>query len=574
MTLALVLGGVRSGKSAHAQRLASGSGRPVNYIATADETDPGMAERIAAHVAARPASWATTPADDELVAAVHARPGDCALIDGLGTWLAGVMHRRDAFDHPDRLLGVRAHVSAQLDALAALAPASARLVIIVAEQAGEGMLPLDRASRVWLDLLGDSIQRLAAVADSVELVVAGRALALPPAADRAASSATRDPSVGRFSPPEDENRPIGEVTGLRPQGDAEPQPGLRFHGDAELEPGLRDHAVNVLAGGVPAWLEPALRHALAHDVDRYPDESAATAAIAALHGRDADEIVITNGAAEALWLLPAALTPQLAVCVHPGFTESEAALRAHGIPVQRVLRDPDAGFALRPEQVPAGAELVIVGNPASPSGTLDPAAAIGALTRRGRTVVVDEAFMGMVPGEPGSLATRRDDGRGGRDRVAADGVVVVRSMTKLLSLPGLRAGYVIAPPALARRIRAVRPPWSANAVALAALRAAAEHPDELAALARRCADEGADLAAQLAGLDGVRTWPTVTNFCLIEVADGPRLHRELRDRGFAVRHAASFPGLDAGHLRLTARDPRDNAALVAALAESIGAARR
>ena len=56
-------------------------------------------------------------------------------------------------------------------------------------------------------------------------------------------------------------------------------------------------------------------------------------------------------------------------------------------------------------------------------------------------------------------------------------MIVVRSLTKLLSLPGLRAGYLIAPPALARRIRDVRPPWSANAVALAALRAAAEHPD-------------------------------------------------------------------------------------------------
>jgi histidinol-phosphate/aromatic aminotransferase/cobyric acid decarboxylase-like protein/adenosyl cobinamide kinase/adenosyl cobinamide phosphate guanylyltransferase len=535
MTLALVLGGVRSGKSAHAQRLASTSGGPVNYIATADGTDPEMAERIAAHIAARPASWATTTVDDDLVAAVRARPGDCALIDGLGTWLAGVMHRRDAFDDPGRLSGVRAHVSAQIDALAALVPV--RPVIVVAEQAGDGMLPLDRASRVWLDLLGDSIQRLAAVADSVELVVAGRVLALP--AD-----------TGAALPPA--------------PNDEDPQPGLRHHGDAELAPGLRDHAVNVLAGGVPAWLAPALRHALADDVGSYPAERAATAAIAALHGRDPDEIVITNGAAEALWLLPAALTPQLAVCVHPGFTESEAALRAHGIPVQRVLRDPDAGFALRPEQVPAGAELVIVGNPASPSGTLDPVAAIGALTRPGRTVVVDEAFMGMVPGEPGSLASRRDEA----------GVIVVRSLTKLLSLPGLRVGYAIAPPALARRIRAVRPPWSANAVALAALRAAAEHPDELAALARRCADEGADLAARLATLDGVRTWPTVTNFCLIEVADGARVHRELRDRGFAVRHAASFPGLGAGHLRLTARDPRDNAALVAALAETIGAARR
>ena len=117
----------------------------------------------------------------------------------------------------------------------------------------------------------------------------------------------------------------------------------------------------------------------------------------------------TNGAAEALWLLPAALRPALAACVHPGFTEAEAALRAHGVPVARVLRDPDAGFALDPAAVPEAADLVVVGNPASPSGTLDPATAILALRRPGRVVVVDEAFMDLVPGRPASLVGERLD---------------------------------------------------------------------------------------------------------------------------------------------------------------------
>ena len=186
------------------------------------------------------------------------------------------------------------------------------------------MLPLDRASRVWLDVLGDSIQRLAAVADSVELVVAGRALALPPAADRHGDAERARPCARRS----DAARPALP----RRRGASRPA--------CATTPSTSSPAAS------PAWLAPALRHALAHDADRYPDESAATAAIAALHGRDPEEIVITNGAAEALWLLPAALTPRLAACVHPGFTESEAALRAHGIPVRRAFRDPEAGFAL------------------------------------------------------------------------------------------------------------------------------------------------------------------------------------------------------------------------------------
>jgi histidinol-phosphate aminotransferase len=241
--------------------------------------------------------------------------------------------------------------------------------------------------------------------------------------------------------------------------------------------------------------------------------------------------------------------------VHPGFTEGEAALRAHGVPVARVLRRPEDGFALDPGAVPDEADLVLVGNPASPSGTLDPASAVLALRRPGRVVVVDEAFMDLVPGEAASLV-----------REPLDDVIVVRSLTKSLAVPGLRAGYAVASPALAARLRAVRPPWSANALALAALAAAAQRPEALAAAAERATAEREDLAARLAAVPGVRTWPSVTNFCLIEVADGPRVVGVLRERSIAVRPAASFPGLDDRHLRLTARDPAANARLVDALA--------
>lgn len=333
---------------------------------------------------------------------------------------------------------------------------------------------------------------------------------------------------------------------------------LRTHGDTAVRPGDADHAVNVRAEGPPGWLRAALQGALAHDVTRYPSETAACAAVAALHGRASDEVVPANGAAQALWLLPAALRPRLAACVHPGFTESEAALRAHGVPVVRVLRDPERGFALDPAAVPEEADLVIVGNPASPSGTLDPAAALLALRRPGRTVVVDEAFLDLVPGEPGSLA-----------REPLEDVIVVRSLTKSLAIPGLRAGYALAAPSLADRLRAVRPPWSVNALALAALTAVAQRPEALVQAAERTRAEQDDLQERLAAISGLRAWPSVANYCLIEVADGAAVAAALRTRRIAVREAASFPGLDGRHLRLTARTPQENARLCAALAEAI-----
>ena len=145
----------------------------------------------------------------------------------------------------------------------------------------------------------------------------------------------------------------------------------------------------------------------------------------------------------------------------------------------------------------------------------------------------------------------------------------MRSLTKALGVPGLRVGYAVAPPALAERLRAVRPPWSANALALAALVAAAAHPGELAAIAEQAADERRDLEARLSGV--VRTWPGAANFVLIEVPDGPRVVAELRAQRIAVRPAASFPGLDDRHIRITARDPESNARVAELVAAAVGA---
>ena len=325
---------------------------------------------------------------------------------------------------------------------------------------------------------------------------------------------------------------------------------LRRHGDREVRPGDRDHAVNVLADGPPPWLAGALAGALAGPApSRYPDPAAAVAAVAHLHRRDPTEVVITNGAAEALWLLGPALRPRRAALLQPGFTETEAALRAHDIAVERLFGDstPDADV-----------DLVVATNPTSPDGALRRRADLLALRAPGRTLVVDEAFMSMVPGEPGSLAAE-----------ALDDVIVVRSLTKLLSLPGLRVGYALAPAPLAARLRAVAPPWSANALALCALVTAAAHPDELAALAERASAERRDLEARLAPIAALRIHPSATNFLLVEVPDGPALVAALRARAIAVRPAASFPGFGANHIRLTARDSAANAHLAAAIEEAL-----
>ncbi len=152
---------------------------------------------------------------------------------------------------------------------------------------------------------------------------------------------------------------------------------LHQHGDRQVPSGALDLAVNVLAP-TPEWLRAELSEV---DLAAYPDEAPALAAVAARHGVPVEECLLLNGAAEAFWLIAQALRPRLAACVHPSFTAPEAALRASGVPVQRVLRHPADGFALDPSSVPDEADLVVLGRPDNPTGRLEAIEVVRSLVR-------------------------------------------------------------------------------------------------------------------------------------------------------------------------------------------------
>jgi histidinol-phosphate/aromatic aminotransferase/cobyric acid decarboxylase-like protein/adenosyl cobinamide kinase/adenosyl cobinamide phosphate guanylyltransferase len=540
MGLVLVLGGVRSGKSAVAERIAAGHGAPVRYLATGGGSDPEMAERIERHRARRPAGWRTIECDDP--ERVQPGPGETLLVDGIAPWLARQMREEGLWTAADVAPlgpdGRAAHdrVVERVRRFARAAAERPGLTVVVAEESGLGVTPVGAGTRRYLDLAGEAAQALAEHAQRVVLVVAGQPVDL----------LDRGPGAGPASPrPPD----LGE---------------LRVHGDQMVAPGQLDFAVNVVPGGPPDWLREAMAAALER-VGSYPDERPAVEALAARHGREPDEVLASNGSAEAFWLLAVALQARSAVVVHPSFTEPEAALRAAGHRVERIPRDP-ADFTLDPSVVPAGADLVMLGNPNNPTGTLDPAEAVARLARPGRLLVVDEAFMELVPGEAESLAGRRE----------LPGTIVIRSLTKLWSLAGIRAGYLLAPPDVVAAARAVRQPWSVSAPACAALtawarRTAASGGAEAAAIASWVAAARERLAADLAALPGVRVWPSAANFLLLRVPDGAAARSGLAERGIAVRRADTFPGLGPDHLRVAVRRPDDNRRLVVALRQVLEA---
>ncbi|MCV7055211.1 bifunctional adenosylcobinamide kinase/adenosylcobinamide-phosphate guanylyltransferase [Mycolicibacterium gilvum] len=171
----LVTGGVRSGKSRHAEELLAGAGH-VTYVApgrAADGTDPDWDARVSRHRARRPAHWRTVETADVAVAVRDAQ--GTVLVDCLGTWLTAVLDDNGLWDKGSRKATdeVEIRVTALCDALTGAAEA-----VVVTNEVGLGVVPSHRSGVLFRDLLGTVNQRVAQVCDEVHLVIAGRVLTL------------------------------------------------------------------------------------------------------------------------------------------------------------------------------------------------------------------------------------------------------------------------------------------------------------------------------------------------------------------------------------------------------------
>jgi histidinol-phosphate aminotransferase len=278
------------------------------------------------------------------------------------------------------------------------------------------------------------------------------------------------------------------------------------------------------------------------DWSRYPgdDEPPLRAALAAEAGVDRAQVALGNGSAELLWLIAlASLRPGDDVAiVGPTFGEYARAAQAVGATVREVDALAAAG----------GARLVFVCNPNNPTSTYAPRAEIVAALQAvpQRILVLDEAYLAFVDAPWASVALLAE----------SPNLVVVRSLTKDHAVPGLRLGYLLAAPDVARAVDAVRPPWSVNAGALRAGLAALEPPARahLARARTLVADSRARLAAGFAAL-GYPVHPARANFILVDVGDGATFRRALLPAGLIVRDCASF-GLPR-HVRVSCRLPAE-----------------
>ncbi len=172
--LSLILGGVRSGKSAFAERLARELNQPTLYLATGQASDAEMEERIRRHRQARPENWTTLEEPIDPAAALEPalavpQPARAILIDSLDIWVGNLLLMHEEEPAP----GVESLTLSSLDRLLDVCRKAPATFFLVSSEVGLSPVPPNPLGRHFQDLLGLVNQRVAATADRVYLVVAG-----------------------------------------------------------------------------------------------------------------------------------------------------------------------------------------------------------------------------------------------------------------------------------------------------------------------------------------------------------------------------------------------------------------
>lgn len=168
MSLTLVLGGARSGKSAYAENLAAKSGNTVIYVATAEVLDGSIKKRVELHRERRPAEWKTVESPLSLAKTVQGFAGEgvTVLVDCLTMWVTNLL----CAENKDLL-------KQEIDSLIKVLPELAGDIILVSNEVGLGVIPMGELTRDYVDTAGKLHQHVAAQADNVVMVVAGLPMA-------------------------------------------------------------------------------------------------------------------------------------------------------------------------------------------------------------------------------------------------------------------------------------------------------------------------------------------------------------------------------------------------------------
>ncbi|MGC9194263.1 MAG: threonine-phosphate decarboxylase CobD [Syntrophobacteraceae bacterium] len=336
---------------------------------------------------------------------------------------------------------------------------------------------------------------------------------------------------------------------------------------------ILDFSASINPLGPPAGIEEELAGCFGL-LQSYPDIhcKALLEAISKFHDVDPACIAVTNGSTELIYWLPKALGAGSALAVLPAFGEYVKAFELHGTRVEKLFPAPGECFQPRVEQLEALLEsdlfdTVLLTHPSSPAGSLLNDQVVDWIVEKstgpGPFLIVDEVFVDFC--EQASLK---------RFVETAHNLALIRSFTKFYGLPGLRIGYLLASPRIARRVREFLPPWSVSTQAQVAGAFCLAREDYRLKTLDLIEKQRNRLARELSAIPGLEVFPGAANFLLVrmapELAPASSLKWALFKRcRILIRDCGSFEGLGERYFRVAVRLPDQNDRLIEALKSAL-----
>lgn len=342
---------------------------------------------------------------------------------------------------------------------------------------------------------------------------------------------------------------------------------------------IRDFSASINPLGPPQKVFNAIEQGL-QQLKSYPDPDyfQLRSSLAQHHQLEADYILPGNGSAELLtWASRELAQQKVTYLITPAFGDYWRALKAfdaniHLCPLmdssvsrwdtRHDMRRDISRLYRFPDNPPPNSGLLL-NNPHNPTGMLWTKADILPYLEKFALVVIDEAFMDfLLPGQEQSLVSLIKD---------FPNLVILRSLTKFYSLPGLRIGYAIAHPERLQRWQQWRDPWSINILAALAAEAAIEDKEFQQQTWNWLPSARAKLLKGLASISGLQPLEGAANFLLVQTKISSQQLQEtlLRQDRILIRDCLSFPELGDRFFRVAVRSPEENQQLIEAIKQAI-----
>ena len=330
--------------------------------------------------------------------------------------------------------------------------------------------------------------------------------------------------------------------------------------------GVLDYSANINPLGLSEHVQAAIVQSVGQ-VIHYPDVEAALlkTAISSYYQVDTAYITAGNGAVELLYVLAHSLRPKRVLIPVPAFCEYERAARAAGADIEYVYALPEHNFALDVKSLCdclSRVDMVFIGNPSNPTGTLLPVSQLEQLLFAARQakvmVVMDESFMDFII--DGGKYTCRPLLK------QYDNLVILHSLTKFYAIPGLRLGFALAHPGLTARLHAAKDPWNVNSLAQAAgVAALADQEYQQKSRGIINYEKGA-LYEGLKALPGLKPFMPSVNYILIDTSlsghSAACLRQRLAASGILIRDCSNYPGLSPYYMRVAVKLAEQNKMLL------------